>query len=222
MNSIVESSTRSNSPNFDCVFRRDFESLLKWRRDVRRFRSDPVEAQLIGHLISLACLAPSVGYSQPWRFVLVESRDCREAIKANFERSNHDALRRYTGERAQLYASLKLAGLSEAPVHLAVFVDLGTDHGDRLGRMTMPETLEYSVVIAVHTFWLAARAYELGVGWVSIIDPGDVQRSLNVPDEWKLIAYLCVGYPEQDHFAPELLRRGWEDTLSLGNVIVKR
>ena len=222
MNSIAASSTRSESPSFDCIFRRQFESLLKWRRDVRSFRSDPVNPQLIEHLISLACLAPSVGYSQPWRFVLVGSRDRREAIRANFERSNHAALHRYTGDRAQLYASLKLAGLSAAPVHLAVFVDKRTSHGRRLGRMTMPETLEYSAVIAVHTFWLAARAYELGVGWVSIIDPVEVQRCLNVPDEWRLIAYLCVGYPEEDHFAPELLRRGWEDALSPGDIIVKR
>src|SRR5215470_10004098 len=121
---------------FDENFRKQFENLLKLRRDVRHFRSDPVNPGLIEQLISLASLAPSVGYSQPWRFISVESPECREAVGANFEESNRAALSLYSGEKAQLYASLKLAGLREAPVHLAVFVDQLTDRGSSLGRMT--------------------------------------------------------------------------------------
>jgi len=86
----------------------------------------------------------------------------------------------------------------------------------------MPETLEYSVVLAVHSLWLAARTYGLGLGWVSILDRMKVNRLLNLPRSWKLIAYLCIGYPKEDSSSPELLRRGWEATLPVSRVLVKR
>src|SRR5260370_36800554 len=158
-------------PQFDDSFREHFEELLKWRRDVRSFRSDPVDARLLEHLICLASLAPSVGYSQPWRFVLVESDKCRESVRANFAHCNQEALNLYSGEKAHLYASLKLAGLRDAPVQLAIFLSRNTAHGNGLGRITMPETLEYSAALAVHSLWLAARTYGLGLGLVSILDP---------------------------------------------------
>ena len=211
-----------HEPEFDETFRQQFEELLRWRRDVRSFRSDPVDARLLEHLIGLASRAPSVGYSQPWRFVLVESAACRESIQANFERCNREAMDSYSGEKAQLYASLKLAGLRDAPVHLAIFLIQNTDHGSRLGRVTMPETLEYSAVLAVHTLWLAARTYGLGLGWVSILDPVEVNSGLNVPHDWKLIAYLCMGYPREDNCSPELLRCGWESTLPVREIALKR
>jgi 5,6-dimethylbenzimidazole synthase len=209
-------------PVFDEHFRAQFEELLKWRRDVRSFRSDAVDPQLMEHLIALAALAPSVGYSQPWRFVLVESASCREAVRANFEHCNQQALNAYSGERAQLYARLKLAGLRDAPVHLAVFLNQQTEHGSGLGRATMPETLEYSAVLAVYTLWLVARSYGLGVGWVSILDASRVNSSLQVPEGWKLIAYLCIGYAQEDQPSPELLRNGWEVKLPPADVLIKR
>jgi len=86
----------------------------------------------------------------------------------------------------------------------------------------MPETLEYSAVLAVHTLWLAVRAYGLGLGWVSILDPVEVNRALNLPHDWKLIAYLCFGYPKEDSSFPESLRRGWEGGLPLTEMVVKR
>ena len=211
-----------NRPVFDETFRQHFENLLKWRRDVRSFRSDPIDARLLEHLICLATLAPAVGYSQPWRFVLVESAECREPVRSNFERCNREATNSYSVKKAQLYASLKLAGLCEAPVHLAIFLTQNTHHGSGLGRVTMPATLEYSAVLAVHTLWLASRTYGLGLGWVSILDPEEVNRGLNVPQDWKLIAYLCIGYPKDDNSSPELLRRGWEETLPIRQMIVKR
>jgi 5,6-dimethylbenzimidazole synthase len=211
-----------HEPEFGETFRQQFEELLKWRRDVRSFRSDPVDARLLEHLIGLASLAPSVGYSQPWRFVLVESAACRESIRANFERCNREAMDSYLGEKAKLYASLKLAGLADAPIHLAIFLTQNTDHGSGLGRITMPETLEYSAVLAVHTLWLAARSYGLGLGWVSILDPMEVNCGLHVPHDWKLIAYLCIGYPREDNCSPELLRRGWESTLPVKEITLKR
>jgi 5,6-dimethylbenzimidazole synthase len=116
----------------------------------------------------------------------------------------------YSGEQAALYASLKLAGLDCAPVHLAVFADRGVSKGSGLGRRTMPEMLEYSVVAAITTLWLAARAFGIGMGWVSILDPGTVSAILAVDEGWHLVAYLCLGYPEEESQIPELERAGWE------------
>lgn len=200
----------SRSPHFNDRFRSEFRDLLRWRRDVRHFRTDPIPAALVDELLDLACLAPSVGNAQPWRFVSVDAAENRAAIVANFERANERALAGYQGERAQLYAGLKLAGLKEAPRHLAVFCDEGTEQGAGLGRQTMPETLRYSAVLAVHTLWLAARVRGLGVGWVSILDPQAAARQLDVPAGWTLVAYLCLGWPTEEHDQPELQRLGWQ------------
>ncbi len=211
-----------SEPDFDADFRARLRELFVWRRDVRRFRRDPVAPALIEELLADAALAPSVGYSQPWRFVVVESVERRAAIQENFRRSNQQALAAYAGERAKLYARLKLAGLAEAPVHLAVFCDESTDVGSGLGRRTMPETLRYSVVTAVHTLWLAARAHGLGVGWISILNTDEVRRSLSVPADWALVAYLCIGYPQAEHAEPELARAGWEQRQDPAASILKR
>jgi 5,6-dimethylbenzimidazole synthase len=201
-------------PHFDAAFRERFAELVRWRRDVRRFRSDPVPFELIEQLLLLATYAPSVGLSQPWRFVLVETAARRAAIAANFELANRAALDGYQGERRLAYAKLKLAGLGQAPVHLAVCADEATDVGHGLGRQTMPETLRYSVVTAVQILWLAARAEGLGVGWVSILDPDAACRTLELPRDWSLVAYLCIGWPEEEHDDPELERHGWQERLS--------
>jgi 5,6-dimethylbenzimidazole synthase len=197
-------------PEFNEEFVSQFGKLLQWRRDVRRFRSDPVPDELLRTIIHLSSLSPSVGYSQPWRFICVRRAELRAAIRENFLACNKDALADFSGERAGLYAGLKLEGLDEAPEHLAVFCDMETRAGAGLGRRTMPEMLEYSAVIAVHTLWLAARVYGLGAGWVSILEPTEVKKILVVPDAWKLIAYLCIGYPKEEHADPELARRDWE------------
>jgi 5,6-dimethylbenzimidazole synthase len=201
---------RGDPPKFDNAFRDRLAKLFAWRRDVRRFKPDRVPSPLIEELLGLAALAPSVGNSQPWRFVSVETLSAREAVIANFNACNAAALDSYEGERAALYSSLKLSGLREAPVHLAVFCDHATEAGFGLGRTTMPEALDYSVVAAIHTFWLCARAENLGVGWVSILDPRQVCRTLDVPAQWKLIAYLCVGFPQEEHLDPELERHNWQ------------
>jgi 5,6-dimethylbenzimidazole synthase len=202
--------TTGKSPHFDAAFREQFAELLRWRRDVRRFRSDPIPMSLIEKLLALASLAPSVGLSQPWRFVLVETSARRAAIAENFSRANDAALNGYAGERQARYARLKLEGLSQAPVHLAVCADETTGQGHGLGRQTMPETIRYSVVAAIQTLWLAARAEGLGVGWVSILDPEAACATLDLPPGWTFVAYLCLGWPEEEHDDPELERRGWE------------
>ena len=196
--------------SFDKAFRAEFEELIKWRRDVRRFRTDRVDPGLIAHLLELAGHAPSVGLSQPWRFVQVGDKTARKAVIDTFERCNVEALADYEGGDKALYARLKLEGLREAPVQFAVFCDEETPKGKGLGRRTMPETLRYSVVTAVHTFWLAARVYGLGVGWVSILEPDAVRKALSAPESWTLVAYLCVGFPQEEHDDPELERAGWE------------
>ena len=196
--------------DFDDAFRVEFEELIKWRRDVRRFTGKQVDPELIAHLLELADLAPSVGLSQPWRFVEVKTQAARKAVIASYERCNADALDSYDGDDRALYARLKLEGLHEAPVQFAVFCDEETSKGKGLGRQTMPEMLRYSVVTAVHTFWLAARACGVGVGWVSILEPEAVRKALDAPGHWTLVAYLCVGFPSEDHSDPELERAGWE------------
>ncbi len=209
-------------PCFDETFTALLTELFRWRRDVRRFRRDPVHAETIEELVRLATLAPSVGHSQPWRFVSVEDAGRRKAIIGNFNRCNEAALATFDGEEAERYARLKLAGLCEAPVHLAVFCDKAPVAGRGLGRMTMPETLAYSVVGAVQNLALAARARGLGVGWVSILDPSDIATILDVPAEWQFVSYLCIGQPEEEHLDPELERHGWQDRLPQSAVLHRR
>jgi 5,6-dimethylbenzimidazole synthase len=204
---------------FDDAFRADLKRLFAWRRDVRRFRRDPISDDVIQELVRIAALAPSVGYSQPSRFVRVDDAGRREAIVAEYERCNREAARAYEGEEHGRYVSLKLAGLRRAPVHLAVFVDSQTPRGSGLGRQTMPETLAYSTVLAIYTLWLLARAMGIGVGWVSILDPAAVARILDVPAGWSFVAYLCLGYPEEEHLDRELARAGWETEDSEATVL---
>jgi 5,6-dimethylbenzimidazole synthase len=212
----------SSPPPFDAEFREAFRELVLWRRDVRRFRRDPVDPALIDALLELASHAPSVGHCQPWRFVLVESAERREMIKSSFARANARALENYEGEQRAQYLRLKLEGLEAAPVHLAVFADEATQVGSGLGRRTMPETLHYSVVGAVQTLWLAARAEGLGMGWISILEPDVVREALDVPASWTLVAYLCIGRPVEEHLDPELERHRWQPRLDAERMIFKR
>jgi len=185
--------------------------LMSWRRDVRHFQPDrPVPDALLATVLEAIRLAPSVGLSEPWRLLQVKSPEARAKTLANFEAANEKALSGYSGERAQIYAGLKLSGMRDAPVQLAIFCDDGTDKGAGLGAGTMPEARRYSVVSAVMNLWLMARAHGLGVGWVSIIDPAQMARDLDAPDSWALVAYLCIGYPVQTSQTPELEKARWE------------
>jgi 5,6-dimethylbenzimidazole synthase len=213
---------RQPSVSFDVAFRAQLRELLLWRRDVRRFRSDPLPDGTLEALIELACLAPSVGLSQPWRFVIVDDRAVRRAVRNNFETCNAQALAAQGPDRAGLYARLKLAGLDEAPAHFAVFADRTTGQGHGLGRRTMPEMIEYSAVMAVHTMWLAARSRGIGLGWISILDPTEMAAILNVPAEWKFIGYFCLGYPQADATVPELEQAGWEQRRQAASMIIRR
>lgn len=195
-------------------FSKDFQTglrdLMRWRRDVRRFRRDAVDEAVLQDCLDTFLLSPSVGLSEPWRVIRVQSPGARAAALTNFTAANDRALAGYDGEKAKIYSGLKLSGMQEAPVQLAIYCDETTDKGAGLGAGTMPEMRRYSVVGAITHFWLAARAQGLGVGWVSILDPVQLSRDLDVPADWALVAYLCVGWPETASETPELELAGWE------------
>lgn len=207
---------------FDEAFRARLRDLFVWRRDVRRFKTDALPAGTVDRLIEAACLSPSVGLSQPWRFVTVDDPDRRRRVVEDFRARNAEALQAYDGDRSRLYAGLKLAGLAEAPCQLAVFADRATTLGSGLGRRTMPEMAEYSAVAAVCTMWLAARAEGVGMGWVSILDPARIAGILEVPPDWRFIGYFCLGYPLAESDSPELERAGWEKRQPPASFVVRR
>lgn len=211
-----------SAPQFDRDFRATLDELFAWRRDVRHFLTDPLPDGVLERLLATADRAPSVGLSQPWRFVLVDDKTARARIKASFEACNAEALKGYDGDKASLYARLKLQGLDDAPHQLAVFCDPDPDQGSGLGRKTMPETLDFSVVGAIQTLWLAARAEGIGLGWLSILDPGEMNAALDVPQDWRFIAYLCIGYPARTSDTPELESAGWETRRPVEDRIFRR
>lgn len=186
------------------------ETLMRWRRDVRHFRTDPVPAPVLARLQQAMQLAPSVGNARPWRVLVVESPALRAAVRAEFVRCNAQAAGIYEGEQAAAYAQLKLAGLDNAPVQLAVFTDLTPQAGHGLGRQTMPETLEQSTAMAIHTLWLTARAENLGMGMVSILEPAAMEALFAAPPGWRFSAYLCLGWPEFTDDTPLLHRADWQ------------
>jgi 5,6-dimethylbenzimidazole synthase len=174
-------------------------------------------------LLQSACLAPSVGNAQPWRFVRVQSGDLRESLAAHVDAQSLLASRRYTDEdQRNRYLALKLHGLREAPEIVAVFSDEHPKAGHGLGTATMPEMLRYSTVMAIELLWLTARARGIGMGWVSILDPDVVTAMLSVPDDWKLIALLCIGYPLDQSEIPELERRGWQERTPWADAVFTR
>jgi 5,6-dimethylbenzimidazole synthase len=207
---------------FDDAFRARLRELFTWRRDVRRFRDGPLPAGALERLIEVAALSPSVGLSQPWRFVVVDALARRQAVRTEFRRCNADALKSYSGALAARYAELKLAGLDEAPCQFAAFADRATEVGHGLGRKTMPEMAEYSVVAAVAMMWLAARAEGIGMGWISILDPSRMNDILEVPRAWRFIGYFCLGYPRSESDQPELKRLGWEQRQDANACIIRR
>jgi len=207
-------------PHFDDAFHDKFAELVAWRRDVRRFLRDPVPREVMRSVFELAQMSPSVGNSQPWRLVNVASAAKREAVKRNFRDSNRAALAAQAPSRAADYARLKLEGLDAAPVQLAIFCDRGTAQGHGLGAKSMPETLDYSVVLMISVLWLAARANGLGLGWVSILDPERIVADLGAPSRYKFIAYLCIGRPEAEDDTPELEREGWQARTALGQYVL--
>jgi 5,6-dimethylbenzimidazole synthase len=204
-----------NEADREAVYR-----VIAERRDVRRgFLDEPLPDELIGRLLAAAHSAPSVGLMQPSRFIVIREQAIRKAVFQIFETANRRALDSYNGERAERYAELKLEGIREAPQNLCVLCDRANERGHGLGRQTMPETAIYSTVCAIQNLWLAARSEGVGVGWVSILDPAEIYRLLNIPDHLTLVAYLCFGYVAGFASEPDLERFGWEKRVDVKTVV---
>jgi len=189
------------------------------RRDVRHFKADPVPGGVLYRLLLAAHYAPSVGFMQPWNFIIVRDPAVKAQMKQAFIEENTRAAGHYHGQRRLMYDSLKLEGILEAPINLCVTCDRSRFGPHVLGRNSMPETDLFSTCCAIQNLWLAAYAEGIGVGWVSIVQPDRLQQILRIPDGVVPVAYLCVGYPEAFLPKPELELVGWAPRLALGDLI---
>ncbi|MFS4439352.1 5,6-dimethylbenzimidazole synthase [Paracoccaceae bacterium GXU_MW_L88] len=187
------------------------ETLLQWRRDVRHFRPGAIPETQVETLRRAMDYAPSVGNARPWRVIRVEDAALRQAVRENFAAANESAASIYDSDRRAAYAKLKLEGLEIAPLHLAIFTDLSPAAGHGLGRQTMQDTLIQSTAMAIHGLWLTARALNLGLGMVSILDPAEIETLLQTPPDWRFTAYLCIGHPAAHDDTPLLHRTGWQE-----------
>jgi 5,6-dimethylbenzimidazole synthase len=208
-----------NNGGFSDEERRGVYRAIYERRDVRgQFLPDAVPDDVLGRVLDAAHHAPSVGFMQPWDFVVIRDLEVRQRVYRNFECANQRAAEAYHGEQRKLYDGLKLAGILDAPVNLCVTCDHERPRGSGLGRRTDPSVALYSTVCAVQNLWLAARAESLGVGWVSIVDLEDLRAALGIPPALTLVAYLCIGYVSEFRPHPDLEEKGWETRGSLSSV----
>jgi 5,6-dimethylbenzimidazole synthase len=189
------------------------------RRDCRRFRHDPIPAETLTRILNAAHHAPSVGFMQPWDFILIADPIRRERIYAAFLRANAEAREQFEGKRGDLYASLKLEGVRESALNICVTCDRNRFGPVVLGKTCQPDMDLYSAVCAVENLWLAARAEGIGVGWVSIIHAGELTAILNLPAHVIPIAYLCLGVVGDFPPEPELQTAGWLPRLPLKQVL---
>jgi 5,6-dimethylbenzimidazole synthase len=188
------------------------------RRDVRRFVSAPISTEAIERILLAAHHAPSVGFMQPWNFIVIRDPQTKKSIKQAFLLARSQEAERFSDDR-KLYLTLKLEGIEEAPVNICVTCD-STRHGPAvLGRSLIPQTDIYSTCCAIQNLWLAARAEGLGVGWVSILSEERLKEILHIPVHIAVVGYLCVGYPERFEAKPELETVGWLDRLPLRDVV---
>ena len=217
---MVKGMEMTKAEGFDENERRAIYRAIRERRDVRRgFLPEPIPDELLHRLLEAAHNAPSVGLMQPWRFIVVRDLAVRRKVHEIFLKANEQALAGYEGEQQQTYAGMKLEGILEAPQNLCVVCDSQSSQGHQLGRRTMPETAIYSAVCAVQNLWLAARAEGIGVGWVSILEPGLLRNILRIPDQITPVAYLCLGYVNEFSKEPDLERAGWEKRTPLKSVL---
>lgn len=194
-----------------------YEAIFK-RRDIRKFRPDPLPQEALDRILDAAHHAASVGFMQPWNFILVRDPGLRARIKDSFETQNRAAARSYTGEQRRLYDSLKLEGILESPLNVCVTCDRSRG-GTVLGRHSIFDTDLFSTCCAVQNLWLAARAESIGVGWVSIVDNDKLCEILAIPQGVVPVAYLCLGYPENFPEEPMLETVGWRKRLPLNDLI---
>jgi 5,6-dimethylbenzimidazole synthase len=192
---------------------------IRERRDIRRFRSDPLPPATVARLLEAAHHAPSVGFMQPWDFILIRDSAIRGLVQAAFRRANAEAREHFSGEKQQQYAALKLEGILESALNLCVTCDRERFGPVVLGRTCQPDMDLYSTVCAVQNLWLAARAEGVGVGWVSILHADELASILALPAHVVPVAYLCLGYVEEFPPAPELQTAGWLPRLPLAHAV---
>ena len=190
------------------------------RRDVRReFLSDEIDNDTLTRILYASHYAPSVGFMQPWDFIVIKSREIREQVYKIFQKANSEASEMFDGKRAEIYNSLKLEGILDAPINICITCDRYRRGSVVLGRTHQMEMDRYSVVCAVENLWLAARAEGLGVGWVSILDEETLKELLNIPDNLEVIAYLCIGKVTHFQNTPDLERFKWQDREELETLV---
>ncbi|WP_196139129.1 5,6-dimethylbenzimidazole synthase [Aliikangiella sp. G2MR2-5] len=196
-------------------------AIMGARRDVRgnRFIDKPVAADILSQIFAAAEMAPSVGFSQPWEFVVVNNMKTRRALVDNFNQVSTQAQKAFSQDKQEQYAALKLEGIMEAPVNIAVFYR--PSRLPVLGQSSMEETGRYSVVCAIQNMWLMARALNVGMGWVSILEAAFVKEQLNAPKDAELVAYLCLGYVNEFLEQPELEKLNWERRKSIRSCILE-
>jgi len=206
--------------DFSDTERRAVYRAIYERRDIRsQFLPDPIPSCVLGRILDAAHHGPSVGFMQPWDFIVIRDHAVREAVHGCFLEANRRAADLYTGPRRALYDSLKLEGIRETPVNICVTCDRRRPKGAALGRQTDAATDLYSTACAVQNLWLAARAESLGVGWVSILDFDRLRDLLSIPAEIVPVAYLCIGYVEGFPGGPVLEAAGWESRERLSRLI---
>ena len=212
----------SNSPagEFSEAEKRGLYKAIYERRDVRdHFLPAPIPDDLLHKLLDAAHHAGSVGFMQPWSFIVIRSPEVKERVKALFEQANTAAAAVFEGERRRMYSRMKLQGICEAPVNVCVTCDPTRNGPHVLGRNTIRETDVYSTCCAVQNLWLAARAEGVGLGWVSIFDPAELRALLRIPSHIVLVAYLCLGYVSRFLPRPQLETIGWLSRLSVEELI---
>lgn len=190
------------------------------RRDVRsKFIRATLPGGVLARILRAAHHAPSVGFMQPWEFIVITDPSVRRDVREHFDEANGRAAAAYTGERRELYSRLKLEGIVESAVNLCVTCDPTVARGHGLGRQTAPQTVVYSAVCAIQNCWLAARAEGVGVGWVSIHDEHALHRILDIPAHIIIVGYLCLGYVSQFDAEPELATQGWQHRVPLAQAL---
>ena len=198
----------------------DVYEAIKKRRDVRSWFSDKhIDNSTLGRILKAGNYAPSVGLSQPWNYILIRDIETRKKIKSVVEEKKIDFYNSLPDKKKIKFRNIKIEGILESDLNMAVTCDVSRKGPDILGRATMPEMSEYSVVLSIENMWLAARAEGIGMGWISFIDPYMVKKILGIPESIKLVGYLAVGYLSEDHDIPELEEKKWEKRLDVSNFV---
>ncbi|TDO98682.1 5,6-dimethylbenzimidazole synthase [Marinomonas balearica] len=200
--------------------RDSFYKVLFSRRDVRReFLPTPISDDVLNRILLAAHHAPSVGFMQPWDFIVVSSEETKKSIKQGFQEANQQSAEMFESDRKEKYQTLKLEGIEEAPIGICLTCDRSRTGDVVLGRTIKPEMDLYSAVCAAQNLWLAARSENIGVGWVSILHDKVLRKSLNIPNNLEIIGYFCLGYVETFQETPDLERHGWQSRREVNNFI---